>query len=153
MKQLELLVPPPVVMLVLVGLMWIIHRFAPVLHWHPGPESVLARLLLILALAVLGAASYQFWRHGTTIDPRNVDRSTSLITGGIFALSRNPIYLADAILLLAFAVWLGAGINLLLVALFVFYIHRFQIVPEERGLHDVFGGAYREYGKKVRRWI
>jgi protein-S-isoprenylcysteine O-methyltransferase Ste14 len=153
MKFLELVVPPPVLLLIVGALMWLLHRHLPVLHWHSGYEFTVSRLLLGVALIVFCMAVYQFWRHRTTVNPMRIDNSSSLITRGVYSLSRNPIYLADAILLLAWAIWLGNFANLLLVAVFMAYITRFQIRPEERMLEHKFGDSCRAYLDSVRRWL
>ncbi len=71
----------------------------------------------------------------------------------MFAISRNPIYLADLLLLAALAVWFGNALNIALLALFVWYINRYQIAPEERALAQLFGEAYAAYRARVRRWL
>ncbi len=67
--------------------------------------------------------------------------------------SRNPIYLGDALLLLAFALWLGQPLALLAPLLFVLLIDRGQIRAEERALQQLFGAEYRAYCARVRRWL
>jgi protein-S-isoprenylcysteine O-methyltransferase Ste14 len=70
-------------------------------------------------------------------------QASALVTDGFFAWSRNPIYVADALALLAFA----------LLVLFIAYVDRFQIRPEERALRARFGADYERYCAKVRRWL
>jgi protein-S-isoprenylcysteine O-methyltransferase Ste14 len=96
---------------------------------------------------------YQFWRHRTTVNPMRPDQTSSLVTSGIYRISRNPIYLADLVILVAWMVWLGAWINIIWLAAFVVYISRFQILPEERMLAGKFGEEWDSYCARVRRWI
>ena len=80
-------------------------------------------------------------------DPR------TLVTGGLFRFSRNPIYLGQVMMLAGLYLYWGAAIALPLVALFVRILqHRF-IVPEETLLLERFGPAFEEYAQTTRRWI
>jgi protein-S-isoprenylcysteine O-methyltransferase Ste14 len=72
---------------------------------------------------------------------------------GIYGYSRNPMYLAMLLCLLAWGLWLGNVFNTLVAAFFVSYMNRFQIVPEERALTRVFGREYQLYCSQVRRWF
>lgn len=153
MHPLSLKIVPPFQVLILGGLMWLIHRFLPVLHFHTGYDFLISRILLFACLGVFAASVYQFWRARTTVDPRKIDQASALITKGVYRWSRNPIYVADVLLLLAWAVWLGAWINLLLVVVFILYVTRFQIEPEEAALTEKFGADYQRYCRSTRRWI
>lgn len=112
-----------------------------------------AGLLLVVGLLLMLVAAGQFIAAKTTINPMRPARASNLITTGVFAISRNPIYLADLLLLAALAVWLGNAFNVALLALFVWYLDRFQIAPEECALRDKFGAAYDAYCSRVRRWL
>jgi protein-S-isoprenylcysteine O-methyltransferase Ste14 len=98
-------------------------------------------------------AAMTFFAAKTTINPLRPARASTLVTTGVFSLSRNPIYLGDFLVLLALVVWFGNVINLLLLPLFVWFINRFQIAPEERALTGLFGDDYLLYCKNVRRWL
>ncbi len=63
------------------------------------------------------------------------------------------MYLGMLIALLGWAVYLPSALALLGPVMFAFYITRFQIIPEERALHSIFGSAYYEYSQRVRRWL
>ena len=99
------------------------------------------------------AAAWSLLRARTTLDPQRPGRTTRLLTSGVFARSRNPIYLGDALLLAALAVGLGNALNFLLLPLFVAIIDRLQIAAEERALQRLFGDEYRAYCARVRRWL
>jgi protein-S-isoprenylcysteine O-methyltransferase Ste14 len=107
---------------------------------------------LMLASAVIAvAAAYSLRRARTPIDPRRP--ATVLVTGGIFALSRNPLYLALTLLHVGSAVKIDNVRALLLVAPAVAFVDRSIIGREERYLERRFGAAYLAYKARVRRWI
>ena len=106
---------------------------------------------LILCGAILFiAALLQFRRHRTTVMPR--ETPVAMIDSGIYRLSRNPIYLADAMFLTGAALLWDAA-SLLLVPLFVWIITRRFIIGEESGLRAVFGAAFDRYAAQTRRWL
>ncbi len=110
-------------------------------------------ILLAIGLLLMVIAAGHFIAAKTTINPLRPANASTLITNGVFAISRNPIYLGDLLILAALAVWLGNMLNIALLALFVWYLNRFQIAPEERALRDKFGEAYAAYCSRVRRWL
>ncbi|MEM8765496.1 MAG: isoprenylcysteine carboxylmethyltransferase family protein, partial [Bacteroidota bacterium] len=76
-----------------------------------------------------------------------------LVMGGIFQYTRNPMYLAMLMLLLAWGLRLGNAFNTILAAGFVYYMNYFQIRFEEAALEKLFGKPYRLYCKNTRRWF
>ena len=95
----------------------------------------------------------QFRRAGTTVNPLSPGNARRVVTTGVFAWTRNPMYLGMAAALVGLSTWLGTWPALLVAAAFCAYLTRFQIVPEERALHDLFGEPYARYCRRVRRWI
>jgi protein-S-isoprenylcysteine O-methyltransferase Ste14 len=63
------------------------------------------------------------------------------------------MYLGMLSVLLGWAAYLPSAWALLGPVAFALYIDRFQIVPEERALHSLFGAAFVDYTQRVRRWI
>ncbi len=116
-------------------------------------QPAIAVLLFVVGLAFMIAAAAAIVAAGTTINPLRPTRTSSLVTSSVFRLSRNPIYLGDLLILLALAVWLGNVFNIVLLAVFVWYINRYQISPEERALTTLFGASYTAYCARVRRWL
>jgi protein-S-isoprenylcysteine O-methyltransferase Ste14 len=145
--------PPPLAVAICALAMWSLNRAADSARFAFAGQRAAALALLAIALALMSAAVIEFVRARTTINPMHPARAAHLITRGVFRFSRNPIYLADALLLAALALWLGNAWNFALVAAFVVYIDRFQIRPEERTLTQLFGAAYTEYCARVRRWL
>lgn len=150
---LELKIPPAGIFIGFMGSMYLLARYLPV-----GEFGFFGRRELMYVLAIAGMISgvlaiLQFSIKRTSTDPFNPERATKLVTGGIYNYTRNPMYLALLLLLLAWGLHLGNAFNTLLAALFVAYMNRFQIRPEERALEAKFGSAYRQYTKLVRRWF
>jgi len=81
------------------------------------------------------------------------EKTTSLATTGIFGWTRNPMYLGLVIALVGWAAFLSAAWPLLGPVVFVLYVNRFQIRPEERVLTELFPADYAEYTCRVRRWL
>ena len=112
-----------------------------------------AALFSIIAVFLAVIAMAQFDRNNTTVHPQNPSKTVKLVTGGVYRLSRNPMYLALTLLLVAWGIWLANGYSLLLVPLFMWCIYFFQISAEEQVLEASFGEDYQNYRNKVRRWV
>ncbi|MDX5362993.1 MAG: isoprenylcysteine carboxylmethyltransferase family protein [Pseudazoarcus pumilus] len=147
------LIPPPVVAAMVAALMWLTDaalpraRFElPLRDWAVGTLAALGLVLMLLAV-------WAMLRARTTVNPLRPERASSLVTGGVFACSRNPIYLGDLLWLLAWGLWLGNAAALPLVALFFVWITIVQIRAEEIALRAHFGGAFEDYCRRVRRWL
>ena len=151
--SLDLKVPPPGLALVLAGAMYGVSWAFPELRFQSRASHALAVALAVAGLGFFVPAALAILRHRTTIDPRKPERSSTLVTRGIYRASRNPIYLGDVLLLLAWATYLGAPLAYAAVPLFVWWMNRFQIGPEERILAAKFGDEYRQYCRRVRRWL
>jgi protein-S-isoprenylcysteine O-methyltransferase Ste14 len=153
MPALELKVPPPVVALLIAAAMGGIGVLAP-------PIEVLRsiRYIVTAAFALAGgsfslAGVISFRRARTTINPLKPETASSLVTAGVYRFTRNPMYVGLLLVLVAWAAFLASAWALAGPLAFVLFIHRFQIVPEERILAGVFGAQYAEYRAKVRRWL
>ncbi|MCC6006833.1 MAG: isoprenylcysteine carboxylmethyltransferase family protein [Rhodobacteraceae bacterium] len=107
--------------------------------------------LLLAGVVLMGAAAWQFRRHQTTIVPHRAP--SALITDGVYAYSRNPIYLADALILGGIGAILGAWATLVVLPAFVWVIGRRFITPEEMRLAQAFGARFEEWAGRVRRWL
>jgi protein-S-isoprenylcysteine O-methyltransferase Ste14 len=153
MNAFELKVPPPLVLLLLAGLMWLIAQPAP-----PPDLPFALRLTGALVLACIGegigiAGILACRRARTTVNPLRPGNTVALVDTGVFRLTRNPMYLGMLLTLTGWGVYLSQAWPLLCLPVFVAYIYRFQIVPEERVLRDKFGAAFASYTERVRRWV
>lgn len=110
-------------------------------------------LLAILGVAFLVPAVVCFAREKTTVNPLSPDEATVLVDSGVFAISRNPMYVGMLLLLLAFVLWLGSVSSLVAVLFFFVLIDRLQIRLEEEVLRKKFGKSYRQYASRVPRWL
>lgn len=149
----ELKLPPAIVFLLFLAIMYLLVQAMPVGYFDFFGRLLLAKVMVALALVVALVALFQFARAKTTVDPTRPTKTSQLVTGGIYQISRNPMYLAMLLVLLAAGLYLGNAFNTLTAAGFVAYMNRFQIMPEERMLSDKFGKAYKEYCTLVRRWF
>lgn len=154
MRAFELKLPPVLVFLLCGGLAWGLARVAPP-SWRltAGLGDVGALLLMAIAVVVALAALAAFHGSDTTVDPRDPARASRLVDGGVYRFTRNPMYLALALLLAAWALRLGQPVALLAAVVFWAWITRFQVIPEERALEQRFGEDYRRYRQRVRRWL
>ena len=154
MNALEHRVPPPVVALAAALSMWLVSLLPPDVQEAPFAwRATLAIVIAAAGVAFSVAGMMAIHRARTTMNPFTPDMASALVTGGVYRLTRNPMYLGLLLDLLAWAVFLWAPLALALLPLFVLYIHRFQIVSEERALSSLFGTAYDEYRRTVRRWL
>lgn len=153
MSALELRFPPVVVAAVCAGLMWLAARVAPGLAVDVRGREVVAPALAVLGIVVAFAGLFTVLRASTTIDPTRPEGASTLVTSGIYRFTRNPMYLGVFLVLLAAAAGLGHPLALLVAVLFVPYMTRFQIRPEERALRARFGEAFEAYTRRTRRWL
>lgn len=121
---------------------------------RPTPASAAAAAALAGAAAALAQpAVASFRRRGTTVNPQHPERAAELVTTGVFGLTRNPMYLALAALLLAHAAARRSVSALLPAAGFVAVLDRTQVPAEEAALADLFGDAHLQYRARVPRWL
>ncbi|MFP5406472.1 MAG: methyltransferase family protein, partial [Gammaproteobacteria bacterium] len=86
-------------------------------------------------------------------NPTRPGAASSLVLGGPYRFSRNPMYLGVLLVLVGWAVYLSNVLAFVVLPLFVLYLNRYQIAPEERALSARFGASFDEYRKSVRRWL
>ncbi len=145
---------PPLIYLGAIVVSFILGIYYP-LPWLPTIISdglfAVGILMAVGGLVFVIYAIRTLTKHKTTVSPTR--RADHLVTGGLFALSRNPIYLGNTVITLGLGIslanpWFFAGA--ILAALLTNFL---QIIPEEKHLEHHFGKQWRTYAKKVRRWI
>jgi len=153
MPKLELKVPPLALVVMFALAMWLQASLTPALSFSGVWQVPLAAVLTALGGAIASAGVLAFRRAHTTVNPTQPESSSSVVSHGIYGYSRNPMYVGFFLLLLAVAALLGNLLALLWLPLFVTYMNRYQIVPEEHALQANFGADYSTYLARVRRWI
>ena len=153
MKHLELKIPPVGVFFLFAAAMWLLARLtSPHAFDATFRVGMIGVLLAVSAAFGIGGIS-RFRRAGTTVHPLQPERSSALVTDGVYRLSRNPMYLALLLALLALGLALSNLYALALATLFVPFMNRFQIIPEERAMERKFEAEFARYRARVRRWI
>jgi len=152
-SKLELKIPPVLVVVLFVILMWLISLLLPGFH-----VSAQFRMLACVVLAGIGAlfagsAVLSFRKASTTVNPTAPEACSSLVISGVYKMTRNPMYLGLWLFLLAWGLFLSNLYSLVLSAGFVLYMNRFQIQPEEDALETCFGAEFLAYKNQVRRWL
>ena len=149
---LETRIPPPLWAATFAGGMWLLHREAPLAMIVPAGWRWTGIVLAVLGFALDFWCILHFRRARTTVNPLAPQRSSALVTGGPFSLSRNPMYVGMLLWLTGWATFLGALSPFLLAPVFVLVLTRLQIIPEERALRQIFGSDYEAYCRRVPRW-
>ncbi len=139
---------PPFWLITVMALGYVVALAMPAPGWS-APWIGGGVMALGVLLAIWAAAGFRAQR--TTIIPHQ--QPSALITGGAFAHSRNPIYLADAVVLVGWLLVWGAATPFVLVPVFIWIINTRFIAPEEARLEAAFGEAFAAYASRTRRWI
>ena len=149
----NLRIPPIVQFLICALLAWALAMLVPQLAFG-SPLSAYAGYGLIFAGAILlTLAILAFVRARTTVNPLAPEQAQALVTSGLYRFTRNPMYLAMALILIGGAFALGNIAALATPAIFVCVMTELQIKPEERALQSIFGEAFSAYRKQTRRWL
>jgi protein-S-isoprenylcysteine O-methyltransferase Ste14 len=143
--------PPPAYLLLAMVVMAILHSLLPVRQVVLFPWRLAGMMPLLLGLIVNLAADSLFKQHGTTVKP--FQKPTFLVTGGVYRVSRNPMYLGFVLILLGLAILMGSLTPLFVVPLFAVVMEVVFIRTEEHVMEATFGKSWLAYKAKVRRWI
>ncbi len=153
MKFFEHRFPPPFVAAFMGVAMWSIGFLETPMRIEPRLHFLVTAFLAIFALVISGSAMIAFRRAKTTINPVQIDRAAQVVTNGVFRYTRNPMYVGLTALLTSWAVLLALPWAFFGPVVFALFIHRFQIIPEERVMSARFGEEYERYRQHVRRWL
>jgi protein-S-isoprenylcysteine O-methyltransferase Ste14 len=140
---------PPTWLILCAALAWGQSRYLPI--WDAGRlGDWLGAAFIVTGVGLMLVSLAQFARARTTVMPR--EEARVLMTGGVFQLSRNPVYVADALILTGLCLrWdLGA---LIWAVVFVIIIDQRFVEGEEAGLRAKFGAEFHDWAEKTRRWI
>jgi protein-S-isoprenylcysteine O-methyltransferase Ste14 len=144
-------IPPPIVTLICgLGIYLSRSLFPTYNHTSIG---IISSLFLSLGIMTLIAAMLSFKKQKTTVNPLQPEKASSLVISGVFKYSRNPMYLGLSLILLSAAVQFNFVGGTLIVLMFIAFITKFQISPEEIAMEKLFGEEFVQYKKKTRKWI
>ena len=149
----KLLIPPPILALMSAILMLIISKYFNKANFSLNQHNQFALFFLIVALIIILISIAKFIKIKTTISPLKPNKTSILVDSGIYKYTRNPMYLGLLLILFSLFFYLKNFLSFLVLPLFVIYITKNQILPEEKVLENLFGDQYKKYKNKVRRWI
>jgi protein-S-isoprenylcysteine O-methyltransferase Ste14 len=144
-------IPPPIVTLIC-GLA-IYYSRSLISYEFPIYTNELSLLSSIIGVLILFLAGGLFRKHQTTVNPLKPETASHLVTTGVFSLSRNPMYLGMLLILVALSIRFNPMGGILICAVFVGFITKFQIIPEETAMQKLFSEKFNAYCKNTRRWI
>ena len=144
-------IPPPIIALICIVINYLSTYLINPIKF-PNIE-IIGGLILLLGVATAMLATLLFKKDKTTVNPMNPEETTTLVTTGIFSITRNPMYLGSFLSISSTILFFGSWFGIIILMFFVWYINKFQIIPEEEAMEKLFGGKYSEYRQKVRRWI
>ncbi len=144
---------PPILLAAAVASAMLMPRIYP-LTW-PGLDDLAARAIGLSigagGIVLMAWAVWTLTRAKTTVLPHQ--GAVALVTTGPYQRFRNPIYIADVMLLLGIAELTKNIWFVIAAAVFVVLVTWLAILPEERHLEARFGDEYREYKQRSRRWL
>ena len=144
-------IPPPIVTFICALLIYLSKPIFPELIIKYSNQISL--VFLIFGLVIIIISFQRFKKEKTTINPINIEKASSLVTGGIFKYSRNPMYLGMLLILISIAIRFNFYGGMLIVGIFIYFITYFQILPEEKAMLKLFGDDFINYKNKTRRWL
>jgi protein-S-isoprenylcysteine O-methyltransferase Ste14 len=142
---------PPTYLLLAMIIILVLHFFLPVSELIDSPWNLLGAVPLVLGVVLNLVADRAFKEHNTTVKP--FEESNTLITDGVFQISRHPMYLGFVLVLVGIAILLGSLSPYSVVIVFAILMEVLFISVEEKMLEERFGSAWHQYKAKVRRWI
>lgn len=150
----HLKIPPILVMTVDLAAMALLATATPQFVFAIPAASYIGAAIGVVGVVICVMGVLSFRRARTTVDPYQPKSASALVDGGIYRLSRNPMYLGFLCVVLGYAVHLSHLVAMIVgPLLLVVYLNRFQIAPEEQALGQLFGARYEAYCDTVRRWI
>lgn len=146
-------IPPPILTIIALACVFFLAvKTSYAKLYFPG-QVWIGYFIASLGLSLLLYAGLLFKRAKTTVNPFRPDTTSDIVDTGIYRITRNPMYLAMALVIFGVVIRMGSWLGLLPLGVFVIYITLFQIKPEEAALDSKFGQSYADYKERVRRWI
>ena len=146
--NLDTKIPPPIVTIIILSIIYLFD-----LNEYNLNTDIISIITLFIGLIFIISAVIQFINRKTTVNPTKPHKTSTLVITGTYKITRNPMYLGMLLIIISFALYNVSIISIILIPLFIFYINKFQIEPEEFEMRKKFGKEYEDYCKKVDRWI
>lgn len=148
----KLTIPPALQFLIFALIMYGITKLTGS-HFTFSYQKIVFWSIFTVGVLIGLIAVFSFKKAKTTVDPLNPSKASQLVTSGLYQYTRNPMYLAMLLVLIAVFFKFGNYFNIIILILYIWYITMFQIKPEEKVLKEIFGDDFTNYCKKTRRWI
>lgn len=147
----HILAPPPFFFIIPLLIGTVIEYFVPTSLLPTLPSIIIGLLFSWSSLPFIILSLRSFYKVKTTFDARRT--TTTLVTTGIYRISRNPAYLALVLIYIGLSFLINSIWIFIMVIAVIFSLQKFCIEREEKYLEKKFGSQYLEYKKQVRRWL
>ena len=137
--------PPPVQLFISALLMWIISIYAVNVRFILKFSNELALFCLIIGGTIIVFGIVAFRKAETTVNPLHPDKASSLVNMGIYQYTRNPMYFGLLLILFSIAIYLQNLASIFVLPIYIWFISKYQIMPEEEALYKLFGQEYKNY--------
>ena len=131
---------PPTYLFVAITTMVFLHFLAPISNLTPYPWNLLGVIALVIGVTLNLMADAAFKREQTTVKP--FEKSSTLITSGVFRMSRHPMYLGMVLILFGIAIFMGSFTPLMVVFIFGVLMELVFVRTEETMLEQQFGPSW-----------
>jgi protein-S-isoprenylcysteine O-methyltransferase Ste14 len=148
-----IIAPPPLFALICIGLAFLAWHYKPLPLFASRSwlQIVLGAVVVIISIAMVASARRMFVAHGTYLNPYKPTQA--IVTTGLYRFSRNPIYIAFVVFTLSFTFFANDLWFVIFAVVLFFPLHFGVVKREEVYLEAKFGDSYRDYCRKVRRWL
>jgi len=149
----SLKIPPPLYLILFAVMMWFLKNNMPLYIWESSISIMFGMILIVIGIGLDLLSLRGFVKAKTTINPLKPHNTSTLVTRGMYRITRNPMYLGLLCILTGWAFYLSSLVGVLLLPLFVWTLTIMQIIPEEKILEEKYSAQYLAYKSNVRRWI
>ena len=149
----RLRIPPVIQVIFFSSAMLVISRYAVKASFGFTDINEFALICLTGVVVMIGSGIVTFRKAKTTVTPLHPGKTSSLVTMDIYKYMRNPMHFGLLLILFSFGLYLQNLASMFVLPVYVWFISKYQIMPEEEALQKVFGDDYKNYQDRVRRWI
>ena len=141
----RLIIPPSVQLIISAILMWIISIYADNFRFIFKYNNELTLFCLILGGTIIVFGIVAFREAETTITPLHPYKASSLVAVGIYQYTRNPMYFGLLLILFSITIYLQSLASIFVLPIYIWFISKYQIMPEEEAFYKLFGQEYKNY--------